>query len=162
VPITAAMDYLKAIGFVQAVQDSMEVLRVEEPNVAVMKASLQEVSNALDMVAPAPASTDTKHPNTVNRQRSSVVEQEEQTSHECYAPMVEKMTEKRKARMLLEEKQQKEKEDARKHRAKNITLIKQDSHVRKHDENWKSGVSAAMQKSGNDIVTFRDRHGEGD
>lgn len=156
-PIAASMDYLKAIGFVEAVQDSVEVLKVEEPNVAVMKASLQEVSNALDMVAP---NHTVKSATTVTKQRSVVEEEEEEKKSDDY-PMVEKLSEKQKARMLLEEKQRKEKEEARKHRAKNIALLKQDNHVRKHDENWKSGVSAAMAKSGNGIETFRDRHGEG-
>jgi nitrate reductase alpha subunit len=136
-------------------QDSVEVLKVEETNVVDMKASLQEVSNALDLVAP---NHTVKSATTVTKQRS-VVEEEEKKSDDY--PMVEKLSEKQKARMLLEEKQRKDKEEARKHRAKNIALLKQDNHVRKHDENWKSGVSAAMAKSGNGIETFRDRHGEG-
>jgi hypothetical protein len=125
---------------------------MEEPNVIFMKASLQEVTNALDMVAP---NDTTKPPVTIKRPRHM---EEEKKSDD----IPEIKSEKQKARVLLEEKRRKEKEEARKQRAKNVALLKQDKHVRKHDENWKSGVSAAMAKSGDGIVTFRDRHGEHD
>lgn len=154
-PVVSALEYLKAIGFVETVQDDIPILRVEEPDIAVMKASLQEVTNALDMVAPNATVT------TKSAKKPRVEQEEEKKSDDSPPrPVVERLSEKQKARMLLEEKEKKEKEIARRERAKTSAQIKQDKYVRKNDPNWKSGVSAAMAKSGSGIETFRDRHGE--
>ena len=152
VPVVSALEYLKAIGFAEAVQDDIAVLRVENPDIAVMKASLQEVTNALEMVAPN--NTITKP--SIKKQKR--VEEEEKKSDDPRP--VERLSEKQKARHLLEEKEKKEKETARRERAKTSAQIKQDKWVRKNDPTWKPGVSAAMTKSGSGIETFRDRHGE--
>lgn len=154
IPISSALEYLKAIGFAEAVQDDIQVLRVENPDIAVMKASLAEVTNALDMVAPNNSTTTTQK-KSVKKPR---VEEEKKSDDYDYSG--EKLSEKQKARRLLEEKERKEKEIARLERKKTAAQIKQDKYVRKHDPNWKSGVSAAMAKSGSGIETFRDRHGE--
>lgn len=159
--IESAVNYLKAIGFAEATQDDIQVLRVENPDIAVMKASLAEVTNALEMVAPNGASFTTgaaKKP-----RRSSSMEEEEKKSDDPVTTTSrppERLSEKQKARRLLEEKERKEKEIARQERRKTSAQIKQDKYVRKHDPNWKSGVSAAASKSGSGIETFRDRHGE--
>ena len=153
VPFVSALAYLKAIGFAEATQDDIQILRVEKPDVALMEASLQEVTNALDMVAP---NTSRSATSTIKKAR---VEEEEKKSDDP-PPREERLSEKQKARKLLEEKEKKEKEIARKERAKTRALIKQDKYVRENDPNWKSGVSAAMAKSGSGIETFRGRHGE--
>eukprot|EP00541_Cyclophora_tenuis_P018833 CAMPEP_0116565766 /NCGR_PEP_ID=MMETSP0397-20121206/14075_1 /TAXON_ID=216820 /ORGANISM="Cyclophora tenuis, Strain ECT3854" /LENGTH=212 /DNA_ID=CAMNT_0004092565 /DNA_START=398 /DNA_END=1036 /DNA_ORIENTATION=+ len=146
VPFPSALAYLKAIGFAEAEDESSaKVLRIEEVNHTLMTASLQEVTNAIEMLTPQ---SDAPKPKA--NVSSSVLRT---------APPA-KLSEKQKARILLEEKAKREKEENRRQRAKNVALLKQDKHVRKHDENWKSGVSAAMAKTGNSISTFRDRHGE--
>jgi hypothetical protein len=129
---------------------------VENPNVAVMKASLQEVTNALDMVQPS-SNSGTK------RTQLGATSEEENKSDDAVMgqqPSTERLSEKQKARILLEQKEQLKKEEARRHRAKTSALIKQDKYVRQNDPNWKSGVSAAAAKSGDGIATFRDRHGD--
>mmetsp|Transcript_540 Transcript_540/g.989 ORF Transcript_540/g.989 Transcript_540/m.989 type:complete len:222 (+) Transcript_540:58-723(+) len=153
--ISSAVEYLKAIGFVEESQDGISILRVKNPDIAVMKASLQEVSNALDMVAPINNTTTTTK-KSIKKPRMEQVEEEKKSDD----PPLEKLSEKQKARRLLEEKEKKEKEIARLHRKKTAAQIKQDKWVRANDPNWKSGVSAAMAKSGSGIETFRDRHGE--
>lgn len=72
----------------------------------------------------------------------------------------ERLSEKQKARRLMEEKDQREKELAKVHRAKAVEQLRRDKFVRENDPNWKSGPSAAVNKTGNTIATFRDRHGE--
>lgn len=155
VPVASALEYLKAIGFCQIVQDDVQVLRVDNPDIAVMKASLQEVTNALEMVAPNTAAKSVKKP-----RRASEEEEKKSDEPAARSAPVERLSEKQKARRLMEEKERKEKEIARMERKKTSAQIKQDKLVRKHDPNWKPGVSAAMAKSGSGIETFRDRHGE--
>merc|ERR1711862_176010 len=70
------------------------------------------------------------------------------------------LSEKQRARILLEEKQKQEKLIDYEQRKKNVAMIKQDKYVRENDANWKSGVSAACVKSGTGISTFRDKYGE--
>jgi len=72
----------------------------------------------------------------------------------------EQLSEKQKARRLLEEKKRLEKEQDKLHRQTTRAQIRADKHVRLHDENWKPTVSAAADKSGTGLQTFRDRHGE--
>jgi len=153
VPVLSALEYLKAIGFLEASQENIQVLRVENPDVAVMKASLQEVTNALEMVAPSAAVTSKP---SIKKARMEV---EEEKKSDDPLP-VERLSEKQKARRLMEEKERKEKEIARRERAKTSAQIKQDKWVRKNDPNWKPSVNAAAAKSGSGIETFRDRHGE--
>eukprot|EP00536_Pseudo-nitzschia_multiseries_P011406 jgi/Psemu1/289663/fgenesh1_pg.386_\ len=72
----------------------------------------------------------------------------------------QRLSEKQKARRLREEKERLEKEQDKLHRQKTRAQIRADKHVRLHDENWKPTVSAAADKSGTGLQTFRDRHGE--
>jgi len=75
-------------------------------------------------------------------------------------PPVEKLSEKQLARRELEKKKQLEKEQDKQHRLKTKAQLAADKLVRETDENWKPAVSAAADKTGTGIQTFRDRHGE--
>lgn len=74
--------------------------------------------------------------------------------------VVEKLSEKQKARRLLEEKRRLEKEREKAFRNETRAKIAADKLVRQKDENWKPSVSAAADKTGTGLLTFRDRHGE--
>jgi hypothetical protein len=76
------------------------------------------------------------------------------------APVLEKLTEKQKARVLLEGKERQEKLAIKENRKRNLAMLKEDKRARHSDPNWKSGVSAACAKSGSGISTFRDKYGE--
>ena len=84
--------------------------------------------------------------------------------HQCNKkprlPPTEQLSEKQKARRLMEEKDQLEREKAKEERKRQVQLLKQDKLVRETDPNWKPGVSAACAKSGTGISTFRDKYGE--
>jgi len=75
------------------------------------------------------------------------------------APL-EKLSEKQKARLLMEEKQQRERDREKAFRKETRAKIAADKLVRQTDENWKPSVSAAADKTGTGLLTFRDRHGE--
>lgn len=153
-PCPSALDYLKAIGFVEVTDDTgAKILRVEgNVDLATMKASLQEVTNGLDIVAPKDAAA------SAPKRARYVEEKKEEVP--ASKPVPTKMTEKQKARILMEEKAKQEKEKAKEERKRNALLIKRDKFVRKNDENWTSGVSAAAAKAGTGMSTFRDRYGE--
>jgi len=74
--------------------------------------------------------------------------------------IVEKLSEKQLARRELEKKKQLEKQMDKQHRLATKAQIAADKLVRETDENWKPAVSAAADKTGTGIQTFRDRHGE--
>jgi len=76
------------------------------------------------------------------------------------APGTEKLSEKQKARRLLAEKERLEKEREKAFRKETKAKIAADKLVRQKDENWKPSVSAAADKTGTGLLTFRDRHGE--
>ena len=71
------------------------------------------------------------------------------------------MSEKQKARILAEQKELKEKEEAKQARKRTAAQIKADKYVRENDPNWKPSVSAAAAKAGDSMSTFRDKFGEG-
>jgi hypothetical protein len=75
-------------------------------------------------------------------------------------PATSKMTEKQKARLIMEEKVRQEKENAKLARKLTQAQIAADKKVRMEDDNWKPCVSAAAAKTGTGMLTFRDRHGE--
>jgi PUB domain len=75
-------------------------------------------------------------------------------------PPLESLTEKQKARRLLEQAKARDQAKAKEERARQIALLQQDKHTRIHDPNWKPGLSAACAKSGTSISTFRDKYGE--
>lgn len=71
-----------------------------------------------------------------------------------------KLTEKQKARILLEQKQAIEKEEIKLARQRTKQQIQNDKMVRENDPNWRPAVSAAAAKNGNPMLTFRDKFGE--
>jgi len=75
-------------------------------------------------------------------------------------PSMEKFSEKQKARRMMEEKLRIEKEKEKLYRKQTRAKIAADKLVRETDENWKPSVSAAADKTGTGLQSFRDRHGE--
>lgn len=143
-----AVDYLYALGFCR-VED--QLLRVVTTLSTVrVRGALQEVTAALEGLEGEGDNSNNKKPK-YERQASSTV-----SSTSSEAPL----TEKQKARRLLERKQREEKERTRRARKATAALIQQDRYVRAKDENWTSGPSAAVSKAGSAVSTFRDRHGE--
>mmetsp|Transcript_2477 Transcript_2477/g.3786 ORF Transcript_2477/g.3786 Transcript_2477/m.3786 type:complete len:211 (+) Transcript_2477:42-674(+) len=140
----SAVDYLKAIGFVETTStENTPVLRVDNiPDLEILQTSMEQLNNALQILLPKK--------DDVTKSNSSAFKH----------PIEEKLSEKQRARRLLEEKERRERDDARAQRKRNIALLKQDKFVRENDQNWKSGPSAACAKAGSSISTFRDRHGE--
>ncbi|GFH55509.1 hypothetical protein CTEN210_11985 [Chaetoceros tenuissimus] len=70
-----------------------------------------------------------------------------------------KMSEKQKARLLLEEKERQQKIAEKENRKRNLQMLKEDKKARS-DPNWKPKVSAACAKTGKGLQTFRDKYGE--
>lgn len=140
--------YLQSLGFVEHVDE--QVLRVSSVELWSMQAALEKVTKALEGLPTSENSTESKKPKLMDHQ----------SSFGSYGSSGEKLSEKQKARRLLEEKERAEKEEARRRRKATSAQIKQDAYVRKHDENWTSGPSAAVHKTGTAISSFRDRHGE--
>jgi PUB domain len=71
-----------------------------------------------------------------------------------------KLTEKQKARKLIEERETLQKVKDEQARKRTIQQLQNDKHVRANDPNWKPSVSAAAAKSGESMSTFRDKFGE--
>ena len=185
-PCPSAIAYMKAIGFEEVTDETdggARYLRIgmdKEVNVAHMQAALVELTNAIKMVDPdakLPASgppsrkssfgdasggEEKKTPEgiVIRRSDSAVSVASSVASSSSTGGATGKMSEKQKARLLMEKKRQKEKEDAREARKKTQKLIKQDKFVRENDPNWTSKQSAACVKEGSAISTFRDKFGE--
>jgi PUB domain len=160
----SSIDYLKAIGF-QETQDedtNEKILRIDSTNdfVVLMQASLQEVSNGLDIVNPTQTGN-AGYENVSKKHRTDTVEEKKDDTLIATTSR-DKLSEKQKARILADKAKQLEREEAKAQRRKVAQLIKQDKYVRENDENWTSAPSAACAKTGNSISTFRDRHGETD
>jgi len=68
---------------------------------------------------------------------------------------------KQEAREMLAKRQEAERAQRLSEKQSQLKQIAADKHTRKHDPNWKSGVSAAAGKGGKSIETFRDKFGEG-
>lgn len=147
----SATAYLYSVGFVRTKEnDGEDFLRVTGTvDVDDMGRRLLELTNALAMLEPPKKSSSS----------SSFVE-EKKTPEGGPSTVTGKLSEKQKARILLEKKRKAEKEEAKSERARNVAMLKADKHTRMHDPNWKSGVSAACMKSGDGISTFRDKFGE--
>ena len=166
----SAMDYMKAIGFHEVTDpsDGANYLRIPEGvnvDLAQMQSSLIELNNAIEMLG---GSVKKATPTLSSRFREEkktpegiiMLSSSSMSSSSTAYPLDGKVSEKQKARMLLEKKRQREVVEAKAQRAKNVALLKQDKYVRENDENWKSGQSAACVKSGTGISTFRDKYGE--
>lgn len=146
-----AMQLLNEIGFVQATDDNNQpILRIDEVVVkqhfVKIQSSYQTIFTGIDTITNG-SNGSASSSSLVNKKPANKI-------------MVEKLSEKQKARILLEQKQKEEKIKAREEREKNIAMLKQDKFVRQNDANWTSGVSAACAKSGSGISTFRDKYGE--
>lgn len=159
-PCPSAISYLEAIGFTKIEEDDgsryIRIVESSKVDTNQMEKSLLELSNALEIL-------NSKNITSPSGRKASFAE-EKKTSEGSFASTgthnTTKMSEKQKARLLMERKRQREADEAKAARAKNIAMLKQDKYVRKHDTNWKSGVSAACAKSGEGISTFRDKYGE--
>lgn len=81
------------------------------------------------------------------------------SSASSFVPSNERLSEKQKARILMEEKERIEKEREKAYRKATRAKIAADKLVRQTDENWKPSVSAAADKTGTGLLSFRDRHG---
>jgi hypothetical protein len=149
-PCPSATEYLKAIGFKTMQEDGEDVMRIENVDINDMQAVMVELSNALDMVTPEESAGEEKK---VEYERGA-------SSLSTTSSSTGKMSEKQKARMLMEKKERDEREEAKRARKKTQAQIKQDKFVRENDENWTSKQSAACVKSGSGISTFRDKYGE--
>jgi len=66
------------------------------------------------------------------------------------------------ARRDASEREAKERAQRIQDKEEQLKKIAAQAHARKHDPNWKAGVSAAMAKGGDSISTFRDKFGEGE
>lgn len=180
-PCPSAVSYMKAIGFTEVTDedDGSKYLRItmdKEVNVSHMQASLVELTNALAMVDPDAAAAKSGPPSRKSSFGADSVGGEEKKTPEGIiirrsdsavstastgsGTATGKMSEKQKARLLLEKKRQKEAEEAKEARKKVAKLIKQDKYVRENDENWTSKQSAACVKEGSAISSFRDKFGE--
>jgi len=84
------------------------------------------------------------------------------TSTSVPFPATEKLSEKQKARRLIEQRSGLEREREKAFRRETRAKIAADKLVRQTDENWKPAVSAAADKTGTGLLSFRDRHGEVD
>jgi len=167
-----AMAYLQAIGFVitqdeTTTKEKESLLKLKDSivNVALFQTSLQEVTTALEMVDSSSSNNNTTT-NTNKRSLSRCSSSNSSTyssssNHEekksSYEPRI---TEKQKARLLLEQKEKEEKQKAKQLRKQTSAQIKMDKHVRLNDPNWKPSVAAAAAKAGDSMSTFRDKYGE--
>lgn len=173
---------MKAIGFSE-VQDEddggstyLRIAMDKEVNVNHMQASLVELTNAIAMVDPDAAAARSGPPSRKSSFGADSVGGEEKKTPEGIiirrsdsamsaastgSGTAGRMSEKQRARQLMEKKRQKEVEEAKEARKKTSKLIKQDKYVRENDENWTSKQSAACVKEGSAINTFRDKFGEG-
>jgi PUB domain len=154
----SAVPLLQALAFVETVEEphNVQVLRVEEHQVnhAAMTAMNQDINTTL--------ATLDGQANLQNKKPKYNINSDNTTTTPAAAATTDKLSEKQKARRLLAEKEEKERELAREYRKRNVALLKQDKFVRQNDENWTSGVSAACAKTGDSITTFRDKYGEHD
>mmetsp|Transcript_18656 Transcript_18656/g.26806 ORF Transcript_18656/g.26806 Transcript_18656/m.26806 type:complete len:224 (-) Transcript_18656:56-727(-) len=156
-PCPSALDYLKSVGFTETIDETgAKLLKIEKVDAVKMTASLQEVTNALTMVTPKDGSI----ASACKKARYVEEKKEETAGSRPKTVLPVKFSEKQKARMLMEEKEKKEREAAKAERKRNALLLKRDKFVRENDSNWTSGVSAAAAKSGTGMSTFRDRYGE--
>ena len=114
-PCPSATEYLKAIGFKTIHEDGEEVMRIENVDISDMNAVMVELSNALDMVTPEESAGEEKK---VEYERGA-------SSLSTTSSSTGKMSEKQKARMLMEKKERDEREEAKRARKKTQAQIKQ-------------------------------------
>ena len=124
-PCPSALDYMKALGFAVLKEDGEEYLRIESSkaiSISDMEASVAELNNAIDMLVPKETSIseEKKTPEgIIVRQQSSNL------SAASSSGTTGPMSEKQKARLLMEKKRQREAQEAKEARQKTSNLIKQ-------------------------------------
>jgi hypothetical protein len=109
------------------------------------------IETALELLGDATNDTTTA---TSNNNKKNARQQDDEDD------IQNKLSEKQKARRLLEQSKLLEKQLAKEERARQIQLLQQDKQTRLHDPDWKPSLSAACAKSGTSISTFRDKYGE--
>lgn len=139
------LELLPSIGFAEKMSpDNEPVLVVDLIDAGICDHLLQAMATATSSFA-ATNTTEATVPASASTKQPAATEQ---------------LSEKQKARRLMEEKERREKELAKAERKRNLALLKQDKITRETDPNWKPGLSAACAKSGTSISTFRDKYGE--
>ena len=139
-PCPSAIDYMKAIGFVIVNDDDgEEYLRIESSttiSTSNMVASLAELNNAIEMLQPKDQSTFAEEKKTPEgifiRQQSSMAGTSSSSSNGAAtssSSTTGHMSEKQKARLLLEKKREREAQEAKDARKKTSNLIKQGEFV---------------------------------
>ena len=167
-PCPSALEYMKAIGFIVVVQQDDaglvdEYLRLDKQNMRITDAgaSLAELDHAITMLVPVNGEINNNRPEIVARAISApVISSSSASNVNSSSTIPGHISEKEKARQLLEKKREREVQEAKEARRKTSNLIKQDKYVRENDDNWESKQSAACVKSGSGINTFRDKYGE--
>lgn len=154
---------MRAIGFSLVTEtDGEQYLRIDSSktiDISHMQSSLIEVNNALEMITPKdvnPSFSEEKK----SADGNNILPSKRSLTYSFSSSTTGHLSEKQKARILMEEKERKAREEAKTARKKTSALIKQDKYVRENDENWESKQSAACVKSGTSISTFRDKYGE--
>lgn len=129
-PCPSAIDYMKAIGFVIVnEEDGEEYLRIETSttiNVSHMNSSLCELNNAIDMLQPKETFIEEKKTpeGIIIPQNSSLSTTAGAKASSSSAATTGKMSEKQKARLLMEKKREREVQEAKDARKKTANLIK--------------------------------------
>ena len=128
-PCPSAIDYMKAIGFVIVnEEDGEEYLRISKTiNISDMSASLCELNNAIDMLQPKETFIEEKKTpeGIIIPQNSSLSTTAGAKASSSGAATTGKMSEKQKARLLMEKKREREVQEAKDARKKTANLIKQ-------------------------------------
>jgi hypothetical protein len=116
------MEYLKAIGFQTINQDGEETLKIDNVVISDMEAVMFELQNAVEMVTP----NSTAECNSTGEEKK--VDYESVSFSNASMP-TGKMSEKQKARMLMEKKEREDREEAKRARKKTEAQIKQGEFV---------------------------------
>ena len=116
-PCPSAMEYLKAIGFTAIQQDGEDILKIDNVDRGNMEAVMCELQNALEMITPS----------NERLYEEKKVEYERGTTlmSTSTASFQGKMSEKQKARILLEKKEREERDEAKRARKKTKEQIAQ-------------------------------------
>ena len=115
---------MKAIGFVVLVEDGEAYLRIESYKTSDMEASLMELSNAIEMLAPD-KNISSSFLEEKKTSEGDVIRQNSSVSTASADSSTGRMSEKQKARLLMEKKRRKEIEEAKVARKRTTDLIKQ-------------------------------------
>ena len=134
--------------------------RLPSPDVLKKELStIQSILLRLEATVGCVTTTTTTQPRVISNS-SSTTSLESQQETTTTITTTGKMTEKQKARILMEEKMLLQKLQEEQARKRTIQQIQNDKFVRQNDPNWKPSVSAAAAKSGDTMSTFRDKFGE--